>query len=413
MVQTKRVAIVGIGGLSPLGHTWEAIQQALKSPRSAVQRLPLLETYEGLHCQLGAPVTEFTLPSHWDRKVTRFMGRVALLSTLASEMALAQAGLLHDPWLQSGEVGVSIGSSAGSAEAMYDLTNLLTNKNTLGLTASTYTRMMSHTAAANAALHFRITGRVIPANSACTSASQGIGHAYEAIKYGKQVAMLAGGAEEFGPLGVAIFDTLFATSQMNQSPEATPRPFDARRDGLVLGEGACTFVLEEWEHAQHRGAQIFGEIIGFGTNCDGTHMTRPNAHTMAQAMRLALQDADLHPTQIGYINAHGTATEHGDIAESQAMQQVFHTPVPIGSLKSFMGHTLGACGALETWMALSMMNSNWFARNLNLDEIDPRCGDLDFITDPEGRKLQTEQIMCNNFAFGGINTSLIIKRVQS
>jgi 3-oxoacyl-[acyl-carrier-protein] synthase II len=221
--------------------------------------------------------------------------------------------------------------------------------------------------------------------------------------------MLAGGSEELDATEAAVFDTLFATSVRNDSPQLTPRPFDAARDGLVLGEGACTLVLEELEHAQARGARIHAELLGWGTNSDGTHVTHPNAATMAQAMRLALVDARLTASSIGYVNAHGTATEQGDLAESQATNEVLGAHVPTSSLKSYMGHTLGACGALEAWMTIEMMREGWFAPTLNLEEVDPRCGALDYITGG-GRVIETDVVMSNNFAFGGINTSLIFRR---
>jgi 3-oxoacyl-[acyl-carrier-protein] synthase II len=269
--------------------------------------------------------------------------------------------------------------------------------------------MMAHTAAVNIGVFFGLTGRVITTSSACTSGSQGIGYAYEAIQSGRQIAMLAGGAEELDATEAAVFDTLFATSVRNDEPALTPRPFDAKRDGLVLGEGACTLVLEELEHAKARGARIHAEVVGFGTNSDGTHVTHPHPQTMAQAMRLALLDARFTPDSVGYVNAHGTATEQGDLAESQATNDVFGEHVPVSSLKSYMGHTLGACGALEAWMTIEMMREGWFAPTLNLDEVDPRCAPLDHIAGA-GRLIDTDIVMSNNFAFGGINTSLIFQR---
>ncbi|PLP96503.1 beta-ketoacyl synthase N-terminal-like domain-containing protein, partial [Cupriavidus pauculus] len=239
--------------------------------------------------------------------------------------------------------------------------------------------------------------------------SHGIGDAYETIATGRQVAMLAGGAEELDATEAAVFDTLFAASTRNDEPAATPRPFDAARDGLVLGEGAGTLVLEELEHAQARGARIVAEVVGFGTNSDGNHVTQAQPATMAQAMRMALHDAGLQPSQIGYVNAHGTATEQGDLAEAQATHDVFGAQVPISSLKSYLGHTLGACGALEAWISIEMMRDGWFAPTLNLDRPDPRCAPLDHIVG-EGRRIDTDYVMSNNFAFGGINTSLIFRR---
>ena len=206
-----------------------------------------------------------------------------------------------------------------------------------------------------------------------------------------------------------MFDTLFATSVRNDAPQTTPRPFDSARDGLVIGEGAGCLILEELEHALARGAAIYAELVGFGTNSDGCHVTQPQAATMRGAIELALEDAGLPPSAIGYVNAHGTSTEQGDIAESQATAQVFGAGMPISSLKSYMGHTLGACGALEAWITIQMMREGWFAPTLNLDAVDPRCAPLDYIQG-EGRHIDTEYVMTNNFAFGGINTSLIFKK---
>jgi 3-oxoacyl-[acyl-carrier-protein] synthase II len=256
---------------------------------------------------------------------------------------------------------------------------------------------------------FGATGRVITTSSACTSGSQGIGYAYEAIKGGKQTAMIAGGAEELCATEAAVFDTLFATSVRNDAPQTTPRPFDGERDGLVIGEGAGCLILEEREHALARAATIHAELVGFGTNSDGCHVTQPNAGTMQIAMQLALSDAGLEPAAIGYVNAHGTGTQQGDIAESHATAQVFGSRMPISSLKSYMGHTLGACGALEAWISIEMMREGWFAPTINLDRVDPQCAELDHIRG-EGRRLDCEYVMSNNFAFGGINTSLIFKR---
>jgi 3-oxoacyl-[acyl-carrier-protein] synthase II len=287
---------------------------------------------------------------------------------------------------------------------------MLLRKSTEGITANSYLKMMSHTAAVNIGIFFGITGRIVTTSSACTSGSQGIGYAFEMIRAGKQQLMLAGGAEELDVTEAAVFDTLFATSsRYNDRPTQTPRPFDVDRDGLVLGEGACTLVLEDLSFALARGARIHAEVVGYGTNSDGAHVTQPSAETMATAMRLALADAGVGPELIGYVNAHGTSTPQGDIAESHATAQVLGERTPISSLKSYMGHTMGACGALEAWISIEMMRSGWFAPTLNLRQVDPQCANLDYILG-EGRQLQTDLVMSNNFAFGGINTSLIFKR---
>lgn len=405
----RRVVITGAGGISPLGNDWASIHARLRECRNAVQRIDEWDIYDGLNTKLAAPAAPFELPAHYNRKTTRSMGRVALMAVRASEIALADAGLLGDPVLTSGRVGVSSGSSAGTHSAIGDFGRMLNEHTTAGISATTYIKMMSHTAPVNIGVFFGLTGRVITTSSACTSGSMGIGAAYEVVRAGKQLAMLAGGAEQMDATASAVFDTLFATSVRNDEPQLTPRPFDAHRDGLVLGEGACTLIVEDLEHARARGAKILAEIVGYGTNSDGAHVTQPSAETMAVAMRLALDDAGLPPEAIGYVNAHGTATDHGDIAESKATAEVFGARMPFSSLKSYMGHTLGACGALEAWISIEMMRAGWFAPTLNLAQVDPRCAELDYITG-NGRELQTDYVMSNNFAFGGINTSLIFRR---
>jgi 3-oxoacyl-[acyl-carrier-protein] synthase II len=406
---TRRVVVTGMGGISALGQDWPQIKASLLAQKNCVIPMPEWDKYPNLNTRLAAPVTDFIVPSHYSRKKIRSMGRVSLMATRASELALEHAGLLDNPVLTSGETGVAYGSSTGSTDPIIGFGDMLKTGEMSGLTATSYIRMMAHTTAVNIGVFFGLKGRIHTTSSACTSASQGIGYAYEAIKYGHQTIMLAGGAEELCPTEAVVFDTLFATSTKNTAPKTTPSPFDQYRDGLVIGEGACTLILEELDHAMARGATIYAELVGFGTNSDGLHVTQPNATTMEVAIRLALKDANITPEKIGYISAHGTATDRGDIAETTATQAVFGNATPISSLKSYTGHTLGACGSLEAWTSIEMMNEAWFAPTLNLNELDPQCGNLDYIRD-EIRILNTDYVMSNNFAFGGINTSLIFKR---
>jgi 3-oxoacyl-[acyl-carrier-protein] synthase II len=401
-----------MAGLSPIGQDWKSVRDCLQGGRSGIRRVELWDDVPDFNTRLGAPVVGFEAPEHWARKKRRAMGRVSLLSARAAELALIDAGLAESEVLGSGRVGVSFGSSSGSPPAMGVYAEKLFQGKTLrGIGANEYLQIMSHTCAANIANLFELRGRVISTCTACTSASQGIGFAFETIAHGKQDVMLAGGAEELHPMVVAVFDILFSTSTRNDEPESTPRPFDAARDGLVVGEGAGCFVLEELEHARRRGARIHAEVLGFGTSSDGQHMTNPDPVGMEAALRLALEDAQLAPSDIDYVNAHGTATEVGDIAESQATAKVFGDRVPISSLKGHLGHTLGACGALEAWMTLGMLHEGWFAPTLHLEEVDPRCGALDYIVGAP-RELRAEIVMSNNFAFGGVNTSLIFRRFE-
>ena len=284
------------------------------------------------------------------------------------------------------------------------------DKEVKNLNSGSYVKMMSQTAAVNISLYFKTRGRIIPTSTACTSGSMGIGAAYEAIKDGYQTVMIAGGAEEFHATHIAIFDTLYATSLKNDSPELTPAPFDKNRDGLVIGAGAATLILEEYEHAKKRGAKIYAEIIGYGNTTDGTHITNPNPETMGNAIKEALYYAKISPDDIGYVNAHGTATIQGDTAESQATYDIFKRNVPISSIKSYTGHTLGACGAIEAILTIKMMNNNWYCPTLNLNDVDENCAPLGYIM-KEGREMKNNIVMSNNFAFGGINTSLIFKKI--
>ncbi|MFY1991207.1 beta-ketoacyl-ACP synthase [Achromobacter xylosoxidans] len=403
-----RVVVTGMAGISALGSDWVGIRRAFEDGRSAIRAMPEWSRYQELNTRLAGPIEDFQAPAHWTRKQLRSMGRVSQLSVRAAEQALDDAGLLGDPCIADGRMGVACGSSIGSTAEIRAFGNMLLNGVTDDLNANSYVRMMPHTTAANIGIFFELKGRIIPTSSACTSGSQGIGYAYEAVRYGRQALMLAGGAEELCPSEAMVFDALYATSQKNDTPGFTPRPYDRDRDGLVIGEGGGMLVLESLEHAQARGARIHAEIVGFGSNSDGTHITRPDARTMRIAMELALADAGLPPQAIGYVNGHGTATEQGDIAETEATHGLFGNRMPISSQKSYLGHTLGACGALESWFSIEMLRSDWYAPTLNLRHVDPRCGELDYLV--EGRHMSHEYVMNNNFAFGGINTSLIFRR---
>ena len=407
----KRVVVTGVGGISPLGRDWPTIQARLASYRNAVRYMPEWDRYPDLNTRLAAPVTDFETPAHWTRKQLRSLGRVSRLCVAAAEDALSDAGLLDDPSIRDGRMGVACGSSTGSTADVSDMAKLLIDGVSPGFNANTYVRMMPHTTAANIAIFFGLTGRVIPTSCACASGSQGIGYAYESIKHGMIDMMLAGGGEELCPSEAYVFDSLYATSLKNDRPEASPSPYDSGRDGLVIGEGAGILVLESLEHARARGARIYAEVAGYASNCDGSHVTRPEQATMHACMEAALRDAGIAPSAVGYVNGHGTATEHGDIAETRATEALFGDGMPLSSLKSYMGHTLGACGALESWFSIEMMRQQWFAPTLNLVDVDPRCGQLDYIRG-EARHIDTEYVVNNNFAFGGLNTSLVFRRLD-
>jgi 3-oxoacyl-[acyl-carrier-protein] synthase II len=345
-----------------------------------------------------------------DRKARRSMGKVSIYSTVCAMEAIRDAGL-SDDLLKSGRLGVAAASTIGSPQAYEDFFFELFRSQAINeITSMTFLKIMNHTTAANIAVNFGITGRVFSPSSACTSSSQSIGMSYETIQHGIQDVMLAGGAEEVHYTTAATFDILnVASAGFNDKPELTPSPFDKNRDGIVVGEGAGIVVLEEYEHAKKRGAKIYAEVIGFSSLCDGSHMSTPAKEGMQKTMELALSNAGLKPGNVDYINAHATATDTGDVAEAQATKAVFGDKVPLSATKSFTGHTLGACGVHEFIYSLMMMEDQKIYPTLHLNEMDPLCEGIQVIRELTDRKIET--VLTNNFAFGGINTSILLKKI--
>jgi 3-oxoacyl-[acyl-carrier-protein] synthase II len=402
-----RVVVTGMGLASPIGNSLDAVARALVEGRGGVKVIPELAEIAQMKTRLGAPV-EVDL-SVLPKKRTRTQGRVALLSTWATGQALADAGLAAD-YVSSGKVGLAYGSTGGTTPAAKDFLEKLHLRRTLeGIQASTYLKFMSHTCAANVGQYYAIRGRVITTCSACVSSSQAIGYGYEAVRAGQQEVMICGGAEELDVVHAGIFDLMFATSShYNDRPDESPRPFDADRDGLVVGEGAGTLVLERLDLAQARGARIYGEVLGFATNCDGLHMTAPSEDGMIRVMQAALADAGLSADRIDYVNAHATATDLGDVCESRAVHRVLGDKVPVSSTKGFTGHTLGGCGVIESVFCLAMLRDGFLAPNKNLARPHPDCAPLDYVIGAP-RQARPRIVMNNNFAFAGLNTSLIFR----
>ncbi|MCL2458482.1 MAG: 3-oxoacyl-ACP synthase, partial [Desulfobulbus sp.] len=314
-------------------------------------------------------------------------------------------------FIESGRLGVAFGSTHGSPTVQREIyktffQHLDTEFSSIG--AVDYLRSMVHTTAVNITRMFGITGRVIASSTACTTSSQAIGFGYEMVKYGMQDAMLCGGADEYDTTTVAVFDNLLACSVgYNDRPACTPRPFDRKRDGLVVGEGGAAVLLEEYEAAKKRGATILGEIIGFACNNNGNDLILPNLKGISATLRLALADAAIEPAAIDYVSAHATATKMGDIIESQAIEAVYGRRPHVTGLKSYTGHTMGTCGAIELIMTLYMMADNFLAPTLNLEEVDPRCAMLNHT--PGVIEATTRVASIQNFAFGGVNTCLLIR----
>jgi len=406
----RRVVVTAAAGLCPLGEDWGTVRHALRKGVSGISRIRDWDSISGLGSRIAGAIPGFAAPATYPRKKTRTMGRVALLATRATELALESTGLLGSSLLSSGRAGVAYGSASGSKPALNRYSTALHERQQLqGIGASDYHKLAGHTCSANLAQFFALRGRQIATCTACVAGSQAIGFAFESIRHDLQDIMIAGGAEELSVDDAAVFDVMRASSRRNDDPSRASRPFDSGRDGVVVSEGAATLILESLEHASARGAPILAEIVGFATNCDGTHMTNPDSFGMQTAMELALADAGLAPGDIDYVCAHGTATALGDIAEGQATARLFGAKVPVSSLKGHLGHALGACGSLEAWIAIHMLCEGWIAPTLNLEDPDDLCGELDHVRGSP-RETPLLHAMSNNFAFGGVNTSLIFRR---
>jgi 3-oxoacyl-[acyl-carrier-protein] synthase II len=397
---------------SPIGNSADEVSRGLRCMASGVKQMQGWAQVDGLQTRLAAVLPTEPDLSAIPRHTRRGMGRQALLAALAARDAAKDAVLEH-ALLQSGRVGLAIGSTIGSQESLYTYyEQLIRGGGIRGIKSTAFLQVMSHTCAANVALDLGITGRVLAPVSACTSSSQCIGIGFETICVGAQDVMICGGADEAHFTAAATFDVVGGASRRyNEQPELTPRPFDRERDGLVVGEGSGIVVLERLEHALARGATIYGEILGYATNCNGSHITQPEQQAIEACLRLALSSAGLAATDVDYINAHATATVLGDTVEARAITTIFGDRVPVSSTKGQTGHTLGACGALETIFCLLMINGGFVAGTRNLDQIDPDCAGPQHLLQPQDAQLTVA--MNNNFAFGGVNTSIILGRFSA
>jgi len=406
----RRVVVTGVGFLSPLGDDIESLKSGLLEQKSGVKYMQQwAEEISDMATLIAAPIAEqdFTdIP----RKHRRSMGKVALMTTRSMQHAIKDSGLEQSD-IQNPRTGLSFGSTMGANEALIDwISSVYKHNGFKGQNSMMFLKSMSHTVLANVAATFGIVGRAIPTCSACTSSSQAIGVGYESVKYGMSDIMFVGGADGLHSLEAGVFEVMAATStDYTENPSLTPKPFDKNRDGLVIGEGAGTLVLEEYEHAKKRGAKIYAELTGYATSCDGSHLTTPSRVGMRSVMNTVLKDSNLKPDDIGYINAHATATAKGDIEESHATHGIFGSKTPISSTKGYMGHLLGGCGVVESIIGIISLNDGLLPANKNLDEVDPECAELDYLF--EHREEKISHVMTNNFAFGGINTSLIFSKV--
>ncbi|MCF6186870.1 MAG: 3-oxoacyl-ACP synthase [Desulfobulbaceae bacterium] len=406
----RRVVITACSAITPIGYGKEDIIASLRQGKSGVKPLRDDGLLTGhIHSRVFGTV-DYPIEYGFKRQYTKTMGPVAFYACRVAKDVLEQSGLDQE-FITSGRLGVAFGSTHGSPTVQRNIyktffNNLEEEFSSIG--AVDYLRSMVHTTAVNITRMFGITGRVIASSTACTTSSQAIGFGYEMVKYGMQDAMICGGADEYDTTTVAVFDNLLACSvDFNDRPECTPRPFDTKRDGLVVGEGGGAVLLEEYASAKKRGADILAEVIGFGCNNNGGDLILPNLDGISATLRLALDDAGIAPQQVDVVSAHATATKMGDVIESQAIDAVYGNGPLVTGLKSYMGHTMGTCGVIELILMLYMMEQGFVAPTLNLDTVDPRCAMLNHARELVNEKINIAAIQ--NFAFGGVNTCLMLQ----
>lgn len=409
----RRVVITGCSAITPIGRTRQEIIRHLSEGRSGVKELKkndLLADY--IECGVFGTI-DYPISYDFKRLYRKTMGPVAYYSCQVVKELLETSGLDQE-FISSGRLGVAFGSTHGSPTVQRDIYKIFFGNSDTKLAsigAVDYLRSMVHTTAVNITKMFGITGRVISSCTACTTSSQSIGFGYESVKFGMQDAMVCGGADEYDTTTVAVFDNLLACStEFNDTPHRTPRPFDAKRDGLVVGEGAGAVLLEEYEHAKKRGAHIFAEVIGFSCNNNGGDLILPNLDGITKTITLCLQNANLAAKDVDFVSAHATGTKMGDIIEAQAIERVYGKRPFVTGLKGYMGHTMSACGVIETIITLYMMKEGIIFPTLNLENVDKRCNMIRHTMEPAETEIQIAAVQ--NFAFGGINTSLLLKNIQ-
>ncbi len=407
----RRVVITAGSAITPIGHAKKDIVQSLEKGISGVKPLKpdgLLSAY--IHSGVFGTV-DYPIEYDFKRSQRKTMGPVAYYACQVVKEVLEASGLDQE-FITSGRMGVAFGSTHGSPTIQRNIYKnffSLDAEQISGVNAVDYLKSMVHTTAVNITRMFGITGRVISSSTACTTGSQSVGFGYESVKFGMQDAMICGAADEYDTTTVAVFDNLLACSTaFNATPHLTPRPFDAKRDGLVVGEGGGALLLEEYEFAKKRGANIIGEIIGFSCNNNGGDMILPNADGIKATLRLGLENAKISPDDVDFISAHATGTKMGDVIEAQAIGSIYRDKPYVTGLKSYMGHTMGTCGVIEILLSLYMMEKGFIAPTLNLEEIDKRCAMIRHVTTLRESPINIAAVQ--NFAFGGVNTCVIVKK---
>jgi 3-oxoacyl-[acyl-carrier-protein] synthase II len=416
----ENVVVTGLGVISSLGNTSELMFKNLESGMCAFRSEPEWEKYVGLETFVSAPAHPYDI-SALPRQCRRSMSPMSEMGFLAAIDALKDAQLNvarhaddNNPFFRPNamKTGLVLGSTSGSPIYLETyFKKMIENHGPKGQMSTSFFKVMNHSVAANVALALDYSGPLLSPSSACSTSSQAVILAMQLIRAGVFDVAVVGGADELHYTSVAVFDTVKASAKnYNHNPQMIPGPFAKNRDGLVVSEGAGVIILESESHAKKRSAKIYAEISGGAYFCDGIHMSQPQADQMAVTMKEALKDAGLNPADIDYVNAHATATQVGDEQEVKAISSVFENQnIPVSSLKGHLGHSLAACGVIEIIAIIEMMKNKKIIGNRNVAEVSPGFEKVNVLT--ENKKGQINHVLSNNFAFGGMNTSLVVKNL--
>ncbi|MCH1639333.1 beta-ketoacyl-ACP synthase II [Paenibacillus timonensis] len=409
-----RVVVTGMGVVTALGQDLDTLWDNLVQGKSGVSRVEAFDVSE-YPTQIAASVKDFNPEDYVDRKEARKMDRFVQFATAAAVNAMKDSGLNIAEQADPERVGVMIGSGIGGLGTWEDQHNILLEKGPKRVSPFFIPMMIANMASGHVSILFGAKGPNTTAVTACATGTHSIGDSYKLIQRGDADVMICGGAEAtIRPTGMAGFCSMRAMSTRNDEPEKASRPFDLERDGFVMGEGAGVLILESLEHAQKRGAKIYGEIIGYGLSGDAHHMTEPDPNGPERCMKMAIRDAGIAPEEVDYINAHGTSTPVGDRSETIAIKRAFgdHAyKLAVSSTKSMTGHLLGAAGGVEGVICGLTLQHGVIPPTINLEHPDPEC-DLDYVPN-EARRADVRVTMSNSFGFGGHNATIIMKKYEA
>jgi 3-oxoacyl-[acyl-carrier-protein] synthase II len=412
--EKRRVVVTGLGAITPIGHRVDGFWEGLKAARSGGERVDDLIDLEGVESKIGAPVRDFDPLDYMDKKRARRLGRSTQLAIAAARQALQDAGL--DPAREDRtRIGVLVGTGIGNIEVLVENHLILLEKGARRVSPFFVPMFMPNAVAGEISIEWGLRGPDLGVVSACASSNHALGLAADLIHWGYADVMVAGGSESVMlPLTFAGFDQARALSRRNDAPEKASRPFDAERDGFVVGEGAGILILESLDHALKRDARVYAELAGHGMTADAHHITAPDPEGLGalRAMEMALERAGIPPSDVDYINAHGTATELGDIAETKAIKALFGERayrIPVSSTKSQIGHLMGGAGAVEAIAALMAIAEGVIPPTINYERPDPEC-DLDYVPN-EARPAEVRVALSNSFGFGGHNSTIVFRKL--